>query len=421
LATARLITSSALNALAQAQEPIGNAFSAFGVGPAGRFPTPGVGALNHGDAGLDKSGTHPVRYHARLPLASEPQRKVIAFILRRTATGRDRLLVHTFLMQPELPWRAPGGGVHGGETPEAALGRELAEEAGLEHLPELAIVRKLGVQRYFKPYLAADVERHDYLLRVGPAAPERWTQRVGGDGGDAGELFGYHWIDADAVVLMDKEHGAYVRPDYIPELFAPAGELPPQLAAVEAAAQALGFAMASNRATGMLLRTLAASKPGGRLLELGAVTGRATAWLLHGMDAGARLLSLDDDATVQAVAAAHCGDDLRLTLVTEDGDTALPRLADAGQRFDLIFADTRPGKYRLLDLTPGMLDPGGLYIVDDLLPQPNWPPGHDASMARLVDEEKSRTDLSIARLDWSTGLLVAVKRPSHPGIGGADV
>jgi predicted O-methyltransferase YrrM len=347
-------------------------------------------------------------------LHAEPRRKVIAFILRRTATGHDRLLVHTFLRQPELPWRAPGGGVHAGETPEAALWRELAEEAGLERLPGLTVVRKLGVHGYFKPYLAADVERHDYLLRVDPAAPARWTQRVSGDGGDAGELFGYHWIDADEVVHMDEEHGAYVRPDYIPELFAPAGEVPPQLAAVEAATQALGFAMASDRATGMLLRTLAASKPGGNLLELGTGTGLATAWLLHGMDAGARLLSVDDDATVQAVAVTCCGDDPRLTLATEDGDAALPRLAAAGERFDLIFADTWPGKYRLLDLALKMLNPGGFYIVDDLLPQPNWPPGHDASVARLVGELQNRTDLWIAQLDWSTGLLVAVKRPPHP-------
>lgn len=187
-------------------------------------------------------------------------------------------------------------------------------------------------------------------------------------------------------------------------------DLPPQLEAIEEATGALGFAMASDRATGMLLRTLAASKPGANLLELGTGTGLATAWLLQGMDATARLLSLDNDAMVQAIAAEYCGEDPRLTLVTEDGDTALPRLQAAGERYDLIFADTWPGKYRLLDVTLGLLKPGGFYVVDDLLPQPNWPLNHGASVEQLVEELQHHSELFITQLDWSTGLLVAVKR-----------
>jgi predicted O-methyltransferase YrrM len=191
-------------------------------------------------------------------------------------------------------------------------------------------------------------------------------------------------------------------------------DLPPQLEAIEEATGALGFAMASDRATGMLLRTLAASKPGGNLLELGTGTGLATAWLLQGMDATARLLSLDNDAMVQSIAAEYCGEDTRLTLVTEDGDTALPRLHAAGERYDMIFADTWPGKYRLLDLTLGLLKPGGIYVVDDLLPQPNWPPNHGASVEQLVEELQNRVDLWITQVEWSSGLLVAVKKDTYP-------
>ncbi len=190
-------------------------------------------------------------------------------------------------------------------------------------------------------------------------------------------------------------------------------DLPLRLEAIEEATGALGFGMASDRATGMLLRTLAASKPGGNLLELGTGTGLATAWLLQGMDAAARLLSLDNDAMVQSIAAEYCGEDPRLTLVTEDGDTALPRLQAAGERYDLIFADTWPGKYRLLDLTLGLLKPGGIYVVDDLLPQPNWPPDHGASVKQLVEELQNRVDLWITQVEWSSGLLVAVKKGSY--------
>lgn len=192
--------------------------------------------------------------------------------------------------------------------------------------------------------------------------------------------------------------------------------VPPQLEAIEEATGALGFAMASDRATGMLLRTLAASKPGGKLLELGTGTGLATAWLLQGMDAAARLLSLDNDPMVQSIATQYCGEDPRLTLVTEDGDTALPRLQAAGGRYDLIFADTWPGKYRLLDLTLGLLKPGGFYVVDDLLPQPNWPPNHSASVEWLIHELQGRVDLWVTQLEWSSGLLVAVKKDYYTNV-----
>ncbi len=185
---------------------------------------------------------------------------------------------------------------------------------------------------------------------------------------------------------------------------------PPALPAIEEATQALGFSMASDRATGALLRTLAASKPGGSLLELGTGTGLATCWLLDGMDATARLLSLDNDPAVQGVAGYYLGDDPRLTLRTVDGDEALAELAAAGARFDLIFADTWPGKYRLLDLTLGLLRPGGFYVIDDLLPQPNWPPGHAQNVAALLDSLQRRQDLWLCPLDWSTGLALGVKR-----------
>jgi predicted O-methyltransferase YrrM len=62
---------------------------------------------------------------------------------------------------------------------------------------------------------------------------------------------------------------------------------------------ALGFDMASDARTGALLRALAASKPGGRLLELGTGTGLATACLLAGMDSHARLVSVDNNASCQ--------------------------------------------------------------------------------------------------------------------------
>src|SRR5438067_1197333 len=74
-----------------------------------------------------------------------------------------------------------------------------------------------------------------------------------------------------------------------------ATELPHSLEAIRRDTEQLGFTMASEPRTGSLLRTLAASKPGGRFLELGTGTGVGTAWLLDGMDATSCLESVDTD------------------------------------------------------------------------------------------------------------------------------
>ena len=67
--------------------------------------------------------------------------------------------------------------------------------------------------------------------------------------------------------------------------------LPAELAAISEVTSAIQFAMASEPLVGALLRTLAASKPAGRFLELGTGTGIATAWLLSGMDQNSTLVS----------------------------------------------------------------------------------------------------------------------------------
>ena len=57
---------------------------------------------------------------------------------------------------------------------------------------------------------------------------------------------------------------------------------------------------------------------------------------------------------------------------------------------------------------------GGIYFVDDLLPQPNWPAGHAPKVSALVAELESRRDFVVTKLAWSTGLMLLV-RINHPG------
>ena len=140
---------------------------------------------------------------------------------------------------------------------------------------------------------------------------------------------------------------------------------------IDQATNLSGFTMASDVLTCSLLRTLAATKPSGKFLELGTGTGLSTSWILDGMDYDSLLISIDNDPVFLEIAERFLGKDNRLSLVTTDGGEWID--GSKQQKFDYIFADTWHGKYLLLDEVLSMLNKGGLYIIDDMLPQPNWP------------------------------------------------
>jgi predicted O-methyltransferase YrrM len=182
---------------------------------------------------------------------------------------------------------------------------------------------------------------------------------------------------------------------------------PKTLPFIWADTRAAGFTMASEPLTCSLLRTLAASKPSARFLELGSGTGLSTAWLLDGMDSGSHLTTVDNDETLLSILNRHLGADPRLEVVCADGDEFLKSLR--GQHFDFIFSDTWAGKYRLLDEAFELLNPTGLYVIDDMLPQPNWPEGHAEKVANLVATLEQRKDFRVTKLSWASGVILATK------------
>ena len=177
---------------------------------------------------------------------------------------------------------------------------------------------------------------------------------------------------------------------------------------IETATKLSGFTMASDALTCSLLRALAASKPSGKFLELGTGTGLSTSWILDGMDDDARLISIDNDASFLAIAFDKLGRDNRLNLILTDGATWVEE--NKHQKFDYIFADTWHGKYLLLEEVLLMLNKGGLYIIDDMLPQPNWPEGHAQKATDLAAILEAREDLILTKQAWATGIIIAVKK-----------
>lgn len=172
----------------------------------------------------------------------------------------------------------------------------------------------------------------------------------------------------------------------------------------------IGFHMTSEVLTGSLLKTLAASKPAGTFLELGTGTGVSTAWLLDGMDKNSQIVTVESDRTVVSIAQKHLGQDQRLSFRIEDAGEVLEQLEEAGQQFDLIFADAWVGKYSHLEVTLHILKAGGLYVIDDMLRQTNWMKGHKYKVASLIAKLEDRQDLLLTKLNWASGIIIAVKQ-----------
>jgi predicted O-methyltransferase YrrM len=178
--------------------------------------------------------------------------------------------------------------------------------------------------------------------------------------------------------------------------------------AIKEATEANGFSMPSEVLTCSLLKTLAATKPGGKFLELGTGTGLSTTWILDGMDSKSTLISIDNDETFLNIAKENLGVDKRLRLICTDGGEWIKQ--NKSKKFSFIFADTWPGKYLLLDEVLDMVEKGGIYIIDDMLPQQNWPTGHAEKATQLIADLDSREDIILTKMGWASGIVIITKR-----------
>ena len=170
----------------------------------------------------------------------------------------------------------------------------------------------------------------------------------------------------------------------------------------------IGFTMPSDLYIGSLLKTLISSKPKGRFLELGTGIGLSLTWMIDGMDASSKLITVDNDPELIAIAQQYFGKDERLEIVCEDGTEWIKNYKR--DQFDLVFADAWPGKYSEIDEILDCIKVGGFYVIDDMSVQPNWPEGHDKNVSRLTGYLEKRKDFNLTKMDWSTGLIIAVRK-----------
>lgn len=177
---------------------------------------------------------------------------------------------------------------------------------------------------------------------------------------------------------------------------------------IDADAADVNFGQPSDDLTGVFLRTIFASKLSGKFLELGTGAGRATAWILEGMSQDAKLISVESDEALIAIAQKHLGHDSRLELICSPGEEVIVQLPK--HHFDIIFADTWPGKYNHLEETLLLIKEGGFYIIDDMLPQPNWPEGHAEKAANLIQTLENDERFQMVKMNWASGVIMMVKK-----------
>jgi predicted O-methyltransferase YrrM len=138
------------------------------------------------------------------------------------------------------------------------------------------------------------------------------------------------------------------------------------------------FHRSSIPEVGRLLAVLAASRPGGRLAEIGTGTGVGAAWIVSAMGPDASFVTVEADRERAAATAELFADEPQVRVLHGDWHAVLPPEAP----FDLLFFDgggwKRSPPAQMLAESESALDlvaPGGLVAMDNLTPEHLWPEG----------------------------------------------
>jgi predicted O-methyltransferase YrrM len=138
----------------------------------------------------------------------------------------------------------------------------------------------------------------------------------------------------------------------------------------------MGFERSSIREVGRLLGALAASRPSGRLAEIGTGTGAGSSWIVSTMGTEASFVTVEVDDDRAAACTELFAGLPKVRVLHGDWHEMLPSEAP----FDLLFFDgggwkrspphqMRAESERALELVA----PGGMVAMDNLTPEHLWP------------------------------------------------
>ncbi len=185
-------------------------------------------------------------------------------------------------------------------------------------------------------------------------------------------------------------------------------DFPKVYSALEVLSKEINFSMPSDPYIGTLLKTLITSKPNANILELGTGIGLSLSWMITGMDDSSKLTTLDNDPKLIKSIQEYFKNEERVTIINTDGATWIKNYT--GQKFDLIFADTWPGKFYELEETLALVKPNGFYVIDDMITQSNWPVGHQQKVDQLIKTLENRRDFNLTKMNWASGIIIATKK-----------
>jgi predicted O-methyltransferase YrrM len=138
----------------------------------------------------------------------------------------------------------------------------------------------------------------------------------------------------------------------------------------------MGFGRSSIREVGRLLGALAASRPNGRLAEIGTGTGVGASWIASSMGADASFVSVEVDDDGAAACADLFADRPNVRVLHGDWHDVLPSEAP----LDLLFFDgggwkrSPPQQMRAeSDRALELVARGGVVAMDNLTPEHLWP------------------------------------------------
>jgi predicted O-methyltransferase YrrM len=173
-----------------------------------------------------------------------------------------------------------------------------------------------------------------------------------------------------------------------------------------------------HHVTGGLLEVLAAGMGALRAVEVGTAIGVSTLHLARG---GAHVTSFEIDPERHAAAGEYLrrgGLAERVDLRLQDATEGLAELEPEG--FDLAFIDGPKDRYGgHLDQVVGLLRPGGLLLVDNVLmsgatatqePTGPWSAEHIAAMREFNERLRTREDLRATFTPVGDGVAMAVRQ-----------